>query len=318
MADRLLLEYPTKILLEDGTSALLLEDGTFLLNEASAILATDAYQLEDASGVILLESLAITAAIVEAQAAQTEAILASERYSAAIAESQAAQTEAIVAAEKYSAAVGETQAGQSESIIAAERFSISVAEAQTQQTEAILGTVSSGINADVVKAQAVQTETILGTNTAIPAPAPTPIPVILGGFAGNGNLSQPIYFLPEGKPYVTLREKKRRLLEIAEAQRKAAEQEAIRTAAKERDEQIAMLERFLPGGSSPTLAPPTAAARPASLSIITPRVTRAAQQAFSPVLAKRAEQEQAADVARIRKARQEQEAIELLLLGAAA
>jgi hypothetical protein len=57
MADRLLLEYPTKILLEDGTSALLLEDGTLLLNEASAVAATDAAQLEDASGVVLLEGI---------------------------------------------------------------------------------------------------------------------------------------------------------------------------------------------------------------------------------------------------------------------
>ena len=55
MADKLLLEYPTKILLEDGSSAILLESGSLLLDEASASLATDAFLLEDGTGDILLE-----------------------------------------------------------------------------------------------------------------------------------------------------------------------------------------------------------------------------------------------------------------------
>ena len=63
MADRLLLEYPTKILLEDGSGAILQEDGTLILNEASATLATDAYQLQDASGVILLEPVNVAYAM---------------------------------------------------------------------------------------------------------------------------------------------------------------------------------------------------------------------------------------------------------------
>jgi hypothetical protein len=63
MADRLLLEYPTKILLETGVDALLLEDGSLLLNEASATLATDAYQLQDGSGVILLEPVSVANAM---------------------------------------------------------------------------------------------------------------------------------------------------------------------------------------------------------------------------------------------------------------
>jgi hypothetical protein len=63
VADKLLLEYPTKILLEDGSGAILQEDGTLILNEASATLATDAYQLEDASGVILLEPVSVAYAL---------------------------------------------------------------------------------------------------------------------------------------------------------------------------------------------------------------------------------------------------------------
>jgi hypothetical protein len=55
MAFRFLLEYPTKILLEDGTGAILLEDGSFLLDEYSAVLVTDLYLLEDGSGFYLLE-----------------------------------------------------------------------------------------------------------------------------------------------------------------------------------------------------------------------------------------------------------------------
>ena len=55
MADRLLLDFPTKILLEDGASAILREDAGLLLNEASAAAATDGILLEDGTGVIDLD-----------------------------------------------------------------------------------------------------------------------------------------------------------------------------------------------------------------------------------------------------------------------